>query len=172
MHHKALVPPRPQPARPGEPPICRAQDKGHPVPQDCRSGALRPRGGDSPCALEDLAAMRPVVNLQEGLERLGGNVAIYQRLLREFLRHYGQAPGRLRQLLAAGDLEALLLHVHALKGGAGNVSAHGVRCAALALEAAVCRHRPRATDWALRRLELALDALQRCTRHLDALLPR
>ena len=74
--------------------------------------------GDGLGALQREFSQMPV---SDGVERLGGNVALYRRLMHAFARQHRETPDRLRQLRLAGDLDSLYVVVHNLKGDAGNL---------------------------------------------------
>lgn len=65
--------------------------------------------------LKDLGA-----NIDEGLERLGGNQALYERLLGSFLKT--METHRLAADFDAGDLAGAIEKTHAIKGTSGNLS--------------------------------------------------
>lgn len=71
----------------------------------------------------------PGVSVRSALARLGGNVALYRRLLKSFsVRHAGIAD-TLRSLDLKGDSGAIYLEAHNLKGEAGNLGLESI-CAA------------------------------------------
>jgi CheY-like chemotaxis protein/HPt (histidine-containing phosphotransfer) domain-containing protein len=77
-----------------------------------------------------------------GLGYLGGRVDLYRRVLRQFVRHYGDSLGDLEQQLAANDPATLQATAHSIKGASATVGA--VRLSQLAhdLEAAVIERLP------------------------------
>ncbi len=81
------------------------------------------------------AAVDPaVLDIERTLVNLGGD----EDLLRELLQYFADlAPGQLRDLsaaVAAGDVAAVDLQAHGLKGAAANVGAVALAAAARALE--------------------------------------
>jgi HPt (histidine-containing phosphotransfer) domain-containing protein len=70
----------------------------------------------------------------DGLSRVGGNHALYLKLLRQFIDQHGSAAGEIGDALARGDAAAAERLAHAVKGVAGNIGATHVRSAAGALE--------------------------------------
>ncbi|WP_298232067.1 Hpt domain-containing protein, partial [uncultured Azohydromonas sp.] len=72
------------------------------------------------------------------LRYLGGQPALYRRVLRQFLQHYGSgAVDEARALLAAGGAAALAALVHALRGSAEPIGAGALAQSARALERAL-----------------------------------
>jgi CheY-like chemotaxis protein len=102
----------------------------------------------------------------DGLLRLGGNRALYLKLLRQFVEQQAAAPAELAALLAAGDLATAERQAHTIKGVAGNLGAGAVQAAAAALERALGAPAP-AAELEAARLELA----HRLTTLLDGLRP-
>ena len=75
-----------------------------------------------------------ILYVEEGLERLMGDRALYLQLLRRFRQTYRDAAARLKQALADGDLATLQRLVHTLKGAAGMIGAQQVYRQAQAVE--------------------------------------
>ncbi len=84
-----------------------------------------------------LPAELPGVDQAAGLRRVGGNRALYRRLLGQFATSEADAVARIRAALAAGDPATALRRAHTLKGVAANLGIVGVQAAAAALEAAL-----------------------------------
>ena len=105
-----------------------------------------------------------------GLKRLQGNRQLYRKLIFDFAAKCRGAADKIRQVLAAGDLDQGHQLVHSLKGAAGNLAAEGVHQAALALEAMVkgAATVPEAErlDQALARLEESLAEIDVAAEHL------
>lgn len=64
------------------------------------------------------------IDVQEGLDRMMGNEALYERLLGRFLDDV--SCDRIAEAIVAEDAEAAAGAVHALKGVAGNLSIKSV----------------------------------------------
>jgi len=77
------------------------------------------------------------IDLQWGLERVGGNQQLFHKLLKEFAQNHGDALQILNECLAQNDLEGARREVHTLQGVAGNVGARELQQAARALEHAI-----------------------------------
>ncbi|MGQ0587270.1 MAG: ATP-binding protein, partial [Gammaproteobacteria bacterium] len=108
--------------------------------------ARRGRGAAAPPAAlpveRTAAAAVPAVdgfNVADGLRRLGGDAALYRRLLLQFHEHSAGAAGAVRAALAAGDRAAARAEVHSLKGAAATLSADELHAATVQLEAALRR---------------------------------
>jgi two-component system sensor histidine kinase/response regulator len=79
------------------------------------------------------------IDVAAGLGRVGGNAALYDRLLDKMGQDFPAAPERIRAALAAGDRAAAEIAAHSVKGAAGNVGADALARAAGELEQAL-RH--------------------------------
>jgi len=130
---------------------CAAQDA------DGAQGASAGAGGQR-------AASPPGLDLDAGMERLGGGFDALQNLLTIFLRDNRRAAASLRALAEAGDYATLQDEAHALKGAAGNISAKDLHQAALGVEKAAAEKNPRTLRTALdaleNRLNVVLDSIQ------------
>ncbi|MCK6391690.1 MAG: response regulator [Azonexus sp.] len=72
---------------------------------------------------------------QEGaLARLGGNQALYARLLQRFSEEQANVENQLQACVDRGDAESLHLHAHTLKGLAANIGADALRNIAWKIE--------------------------------------
>ena len=78
-------------------------------------------------------------DLVDGLKRVGGDRALYRRLLLQFREHSANAANDVRAALAAGDRPAAKSAAHMLKGVAGNLSAKMLYQAAQKVETALRR---------------------------------
>lgn len=76
----------------------------------------------------------PGIDLDWGLERIGGNRRLFRKLLREFAVNHGHAPEILMRHLAEGDLDSAKRELHTLKGVAGNIGALALQREAARLE--------------------------------------
>lgn len=76
----------------------------------------------NPMLPADLCAMSSV-DVAQGVQRIGGNIAAYRRQLRRFAEHYADAATYLRSVAERGDVEAAAAYCHILKGVVGNLSA-------------------------------------------------
>jgi HPt (histidine-containing phosphotransfer) domain-containing protein len=112
--------------------------------------------------------MSDVLDFDELLDRLGGDRELLRDIIQLFLEDTPPRLTALRHAVAAGDARAIRAEAHALKGSAGNMSAHRLVEAAATLEDIGTREdlTKAAPAWA--RLEAdalqLLDALQRFTR--------
>ena len=64
---------------------------------------------------------------------------IYHRIARVFIGELGTRLARIAEGIAAGDLKAVEIEAHSIKGASGNVAAHAVCDAAARLEEAAAR---------------------------------
>lgn len=102
----------------------------------------------------------PVVNHADGVARLMGDGVLFARVLARFRQEYRHAGERLRDALAAGDLQLAQRLAHTLKGAAGMIEAVPLREAAQALERAL-RDGAGDIDAQLARLARSLDHVMR-----------
>jgi len=122
-----------------------------------RNDAAPPAESDNNAWQRRLAAI-PGLDLAHGLAIVGGQRALYRRLLVLFLDHHGQEPECLRERLHAGDLAEVGRLAHDLKGAAGNLGAMVVQAAADALQAAI-------------RQDAGPDEIERCFQAVATHLP-
>jgi PAS domain S-box-containing protein len=79
----------------------------------------------------------PGLDIQAGVERLGGNIASYRRLLDKFMQNQSGSIDAIRAAVEAGESEEAVRHAHTLKGVSGNIGAVKLQSAAAELEAAL-----------------------------------
>ena len=87
-----------------------------------------------PAAYPVLPDSVPGINLRWGLERVGGNRQLFQKLLGDFLSHHGNDLEELEKMLVVADREGARRLVHTLRGVAGNIGATAVQAEAARLE--------------------------------------
>ncbi len=97
-----------------------------PMPESSAGGA----------AFEGLAG---VVDVDDALQRVGGNAALLETLFREFRNRYADAPEAIKTAMENGEMDAPWRLSHEVKGAAGNLSLTRVHEAAVMLEAALKR---------------------------------
>ncbi|ODT55946.1 hypothetical protein ABS71_22450 [bacterium SCN 62-11] len=102
---------------------------------------------------------------REALLRLGGNRALYDRLLRQFLT-LESLPGQISEALAAGERSTAERLAHSLKGAAAGIGAGTLARVARELEQAVREGAP--CEELRTRLQSSLEAV---LRHVRATLP-
>lgn len=85
---------------------------------------------ESPVRLENVAGL----DCANSLHRLGGNRALYLKLLGMFVESEADAGRRIAQSLADGDAAAAQRMTHTVKGQAGSLGLLALQTAALALE--------------------------------------
>jgi len=103
-----------------------------------------------------------------GLRRVGGNQALYDKILLRFREDAGQFAATFSTLFEAGDREAATRLVHSLKSSAGTIGADDVQRAAGHLEE-FCRD-PQALGPVAARLDAVAEAIGRLLSEL-ALVP-
>jgi polar amino acid transport system substrate-binding protein len=87
----------------------------------------------------DHPAKLPGIDLQWGLERVGGNRQLYQNLLTEFVAIHGEDLSALETCLGLGDIDGARRILHTLEGVSGNVGAHALQQASKTLHKALKR---------------------------------
>ncbi|RZU47853.1 PAS domain S-box-containing protein [Fluviicoccus keumensis] len=95
--------------------------------------ARRPASAPSP--LPVIEGLR----LDFALRRLDGNTALLFQLLTRFREHQADAVSRIRQAMAAGDMESAIRAAHTLKGLAANIGADAVAARAVEVETGLRR---------------------------------
>jgi two-component system sensor histidine kinase/response regulator len=94
----------------------------------------------------------------DGLRRVGGNLKLYMKLLREFASQQADVVEQVRAALARNDTESAIRMAHTLKGVAGSLGAGPVQTAAAAVEKLLRdRVAADATNPALEQLAAVLD---------------
>jgi two-component system sensor histidine kinase/response regulator len=97
---------------------------------------------------------------RDGLSRVGGNLRLYVKLLREFTERQGPVIAEARKALAAGDVVRAERLAHSLRGVAGNLGARPVESLAARLEKAIRDSAPAGDlDAVVRQAAEALGAL-------------
>ena len=105
------------------------------------------------------ASRSHILVVEDGLERLMGDRALYLQLLCRFRQDYQSAPARIRQALASHQQEAAGRLSHTLKGAAGMIGAQEVQARALGLETGCGRPDSPVCMEALAALDQAMAAL-------------
>ncbi|NJN47479.1 MAG: response regulator [Candidatus Competibacteraceae bacterium] len=108
----------------------------------------------------------PGIDLAAGCRRMGGNEALYRRLLAQFPTRYGAVLPTLRTALNDGDNEQAIQQAHALAGVAGNLSAISLEQAMRRLERAVL-DQPETIPQYLNDAEIELRRVIKSIRRLD-----
>ena len=101
----------------------------------------------------------PGVDVFAGVQRIGGNIQAYRKLLIKFAENQGDAVQSLRSALAAGDNELSVRIAHTLKGVSGSIGASAIQQAAAKLEAALKEAPGTLPDELLEKAETALAAV-------------
>jgi polar amino acid transport system substrate-binding protein len=85
--------------------------------------------GKTPSQLNhsDLPADLPGIDLNWGLERVGGNKQLYQNLLSEFVAIHREDMNILETYLRLGNIDGARHILHTLEGVSGNVGAHALQ---------------------------------------------
>lgn len=103
----------------------------------------------------------PGVDVQAGMQRLGGNQALYLELLQDFCKTYGKPEDEIRRLIAEDNTGGARRLVHTIKGTAGNLSAVSVSYSAAELEKELEQSQPDNLPELLGNFSESLRQLQR-----------
>ena len=107
----------------------------------------------------------PGVDWESGVKRLMGNEQLYRKLLAKFAASYGDAAGRIRNALSAGDRQTAHNELHTLKGVTANLSLAPLADLVLAAEQAVkhddTEHENDCIDAMSRELDAVIKALSK-----------
>lgn len=76
----------------------------------------------------------PVVDLDQALDRVGGDRELYRELLDMLFQDVPEQVGKMREAIASEDAKRVEQVAHSLKGAAANLGAGPVRDRALRLE--------------------------------------
>jgi CheY-like chemotaxis protein/HPt (histidine-containing phosphotransfer) domain-containing protein len=112
---------------------------------------------------ERLPEELPGIDMQWGLERIGGNRKLYRKLLTEFFLKHGNALKTIESLLAEGDKASVRRELHTLQGVAGNIGARALQKAAQAYESCLMQGKAvadRTTQYLLHRIFVTLFQVQ------------
>ncbi len=122
---------------------------------------------------EALAELGPDVDVQDALERLGGNPRLLRSLLIELGASQAGAPAEIRALIEDGQLARARERTHALKSVVGSLGAVPCQAATTALDDALLRAAPlEELESRLQRFEASFHALLRSTERLARSEPR
>ena len=100
-----------------------------------RPGERDARAAAGPAAGEGAALPKAAcIDVDAGLARLGGNRALYRKLLLKFRAGQSEAAADIRQALDRGDVELAARLAHTVKGVAGNLGAGELESAARDLD--------------------------------------
>ena len=125
-----------------------------------RAGQAAPQGAAVQAATASPAPLDGI-DVAAGLGRVGGNAALYDRLLDKMGQDFPAVPERIRAALAAGDRSAAEIAAHSVKGAAGNVGADELAHAAGELEKALRHGDDEAVQAALPAFAQAVDRFAR-----------
>ncbi len=129
------------------------------VPEGRHASVVRPTDtGPGVADVEEGLPRLPGVHMESGLARVGGNLAVYRKILTQFATSQADVPERVRVALASGDRTTAEREAHTLKGVAGNIGADGVQALAKRLESAI-REGSASTEALIGELQWSLDRL-------------
>ncbi len=79
----------------------------------------------------------PGINMPAGLELVGGNTALYRKILEQFYQSYSDASRQIQGAIDNGDSKRAQQLAHTIKGTSGNIGAEDLFFAATNLEQAI-----------------------------------
>jgi HPt (histidine-containing phosphotransfer) domain-containing protein len=103
------------------------------ISSDLKAGQSGPTGFKGESGLEALRQVEGL-NVNAGLRVLGGDVQVYQRLLKQFADKCENEKSKLQKQTAENDKKGLIQTAHSLKGTAGNLGAGNIQILAAELE--------------------------------------
>lgn len=112
---------------------------------------------DNPERIPGIPVPAEVLNVEEGLERLGGDLQLYLTIIEEFRSHHADSCGQFKALITAGDYEEAARVAHTLKGASGSIAAVKVAKLSAVLEQACLDKDPEAIDTCLPTIEVELE---------------
>lgn len=98
---------------------------------------VTPRHGQGQDEGPPLPETIPGIDMRSGLMHVGGNRALYRKLLIKLRDEYGQAAAQMRGYLVSGNQGDAERLAHTVKGVAGNLGAEALQDAAKLLETAI-----------------------------------
>ncbi|MBI9091584.1 MAG: response regulator [Desulfobacterium sp.] len=101
----------------------------------------------------------PGLDIDEGLQRVGGSWDVYVAILGKFCLFYNDFSRQIQQLIGEGDFANARIQAHSLKGAAGNVAAEALRLGAKKLENACFEKDSHAISKVLPMIETAFDVV-------------
>jgi PAS domain S-box-containing protein len=99
----------------------------------------------------------PGIDIDEGLQRVGGAWEVYVAILGKFCQVYKEFSRQIQQLVGEEDFANARIQAHSLKGAAGNVAAEELRLGAKKLEDACFEKDSNAVSKVLPMIETAFD---------------
>jgi len=112
----------------------------------------------------------PGLNVQKGLERIGGSVQLYTEIVEEYCDTNENFVSEFKSLIDKGSFDDAKIKAHALKGAAGNISAEELYTAAEALEKACLSNDRKQIGPLLTTVDQKLNVILETAHHLDSLL--
>ena len=79
----------------------------------------------------------PGIDIQGGIKRVGGNLKLYIKLLRQFAEDFADIEKNIRALIESNDLDAAVRETHTIKGVSGNIGAKELQELSADLEASL-----------------------------------
>lgn len=117
-----------------------------------------------------IRSLKPVINIEEALDRLEGNKELYYMLLCEFLKGCNNAIPEIRGAFSSKDMKLAYRLVHTLKGAAANIYANGLVDASHNLSMAIKQKTMEQVDFLIGNLQTTLTlTLEAVRKEINAL---
>ena len=99
------------------------------------------------------------LNIEQGLNRVAGNIGLYKKLAAEFYEDYKNAADQILMLREKEDIESSLRLLHTIKGVSGNMAAESLQQASFALETELKKDTFENTDDRIETFRMELNQL-------------
>ncbi|MEJ2158834.1 MAG: Hpt domain-containing protein, partial [Desulfobacteraceae bacterium] len=136
------------------------------IPSAQKPISFERRTPNTPDKMEEAPFAIPHVDVAVGVQRLSGNIALYQELLAEFRNNYGEIMADLRRMAADSDTKGVRIRLHGFKGVCGNLGAESLSEMVQRLETAMAGSRTRDINHSLEQLDVML---RECFSTIDAM---
>ncbi len=124
-------------------------------------------------AADSLPEYLPGIDIKSCLKEFGGNIKLFQKLLKDFISHYGNSANQIRDALNKSDKEPGIRLTHTLKGVSGVFAAKKLYSSAVNLEIGLIKEKeePEAISLLLDNFEAALNEFMESAREIDKYKP-
>ncbi len=99
----------------------------------------------------------PEINIQKGLELIGGNKALYRKLLKQFHELCLNSMQEIETALEKGDIKTIGRIMHSIKGAAGSIGATNIESASEKIESQILENNAGKNDIDLEKFNECID---------------
>ncbi len=157
------------PNSPGFGPLFSATGSKTPPAENSRPAINKYPPADNQPLIDNQIANLPGLNVQEGLDRIGGSIELYLEIVREYCALNRDFVAEFETLLDKADIRNAKIKAHSLKGAAGNIAAEELYTAAHELEKACHSGDLQAIKSQLTPVAENLQEILKVTDHLNSL---